>query len=103
MKIDWYRAIKFGEIGEFFHEGIRIDKSPYGLGIFSLRNVKAGEFLIIEKPLMTNSKKSSKKSESLLSYDSTHEDSVKANIMKLYHLSDEFKKKFSLLSSSLSI
>ena len=41
-KTDWYRAIKFGEIGEYFSDKIKIDKSPFGLGVFATQPIKQG-------------------------------------------------------------
>jgi hypothetical protein len=51
--VDWFRAIKNHELGEYFSPKIKIGKSPYGLGIIARNNIKAGEVLIIEKPLIS--------------------------------------------------
>jgi len=40
-------------LGELFHEDIKIDKSPYGRGIFAKKNIKAGQVIIVERPLLS--------------------------------------------------
>ena len=40
-------------MGELFHEDIKIDKSPYGRGIFAKKNIKAGQVIIVERPLLS--------------------------------------------------
>jgi len=45
--VDWFRAIKFQELGEYFSPKIVIGKSPYGLGIIATNKIKKGEVIII--------------------------------------------------------
>ena len=52
-KVDWFRAIKEKELGQYFSSKLKIQKSPFGLGVFATSPIKPGEILIIERPLVS--------------------------------------------------
>ena len=51
-KIDWFRAFKYNEIGEYESPDIQLGKGQFGRGVFAKKKIQPGQLLMIERPMI---------------------------------------------------
>jgi len=93
-------------MGEYFDRGLIINKSAFGKGVFATRLIKAGELLVVERPLLSSSTNNPLILKNILFKDwrgSTIIQKFKDDGFRMSYLSEEFALKFGKLRSNLEV
>ena len=93
--IDWYRAFKYQELGQFFSNELEIVKKQVGVGIFTRQKIEPGQVVIVERAVLFHKDLEKKDPKNIILFQ--NQSKISSNYDKLYRTSVEFRKKITQL------